>query len=113
MSRPRKTTSVSQLTEDSDEAQVRDALLAALTELHVNWPTLTLAHYLVALEVLATESRGEPHTLTTLKRKLRLPHATISRLVWTLTAEGGDLGVLRYEHHPSDRRIKYLRSERG
>lgn len=112
MRRPNKATSVSRPTDDTD-AGVRDALLAALTALHESCPTLTLAQYLVVLEVLAAESRGEPHTLTTLKRQLGLPHATASRLVWTLTAEGGGLAVLRYEHHPSDRRSKYLRSEPG
>jgi len=94
------------------ETRVREALLAALTSLHESFPTLTLAQYLIALEVLVAETRGEPHTLTTLKEKLGLPHATASRLVWTLTSEGGDLGALRYEAHPTDRRLKYLHIER-
>jgi DNA-binding MarR family transcriptional regulator len=94
------------------ETRVREALLAALTSLHESFPTLTLAQYMIALEVLVAETRGEPHTLTTLKEKLGLPHATASRLVWTLTAEGGELGALRYEPHPTDRRLKYLHIER-
>lgn len=98
---------------DAAEARVREALLAALTALHDSFPTLTLAQYLIALEVMVAESRGEPHTLTTLKMKLGMPHSTASRLVWTLTAEGGELGAIRYEPHPNDRRIKYLRIERG
>jgi DNA-binding MarR family transcriptional regulator len=96
---------------DAPETGVREALLAALTTLHDSFPTLTLAQYLIALEVLVAEARGEPHTLTTLKAKLGMPHATASRLVWTLTAEGGDLGALWYEPHPTDRRLKYLRIE--
>jgi DNA-binding MarR family transcriptional regulator len=94
------------------ETRVREALLAALTALHESFPSLTLAQYLIALEVLVAETRNEPHTLTTLKEKLEMPHATASRLVWTLTAEGGDLGALRYEPHPTDRRLKYIRIER-
>jgi DNA-binding MarR family transcriptional regulator len=97
----------------STEADVREALLGALTELHSKFPTLTLAQYLVVLEVLVAETRGAPHTLTTLGRTLGMPHSTVSRLVWTLTAQGGKLEALRYEPHPKDRRIKHLRIERS
>ena len=98
---------------DAGATRGREALLAGLTSLHENFPTLTLAQYLIVLEVLVAESRCHPHTLTTVRKKLGLPHSTASRLVSTLTAAGGAPAALRYDPHPVDRRIKYLRVASG
>jgi hypothetical protein len=37
-----------------------------------------------------------------------MPFSTASRVVWSLTKDGGDLGIVRYQQHPTDRRKKYL-----
>jgi hypothetical protein len=37
-----------------------------------------------------------------------MPFSTVSRVVWSLTEDGGDIGVIRYVKHPTDRRKKQL-----
>lgn len=91
-----------------DSEGVRNALLAALAAVYETFPHLTLPQFLVALEVLVAERDGEPHTLGSLVKKLNMPFSTASRVVWSLTAEGGDVGVIKYKRHPSDRRKKLL-----
>lgn len=91
-----------------DTGGVRKALLAALTCVYDEYPHLTLPQFLVALEVLVAETDGEPHTLGTLVDKLNMPFSTASRVVWSLTHEGGDVGVVKYMPHPTDRRKKLL-----
>lgn len=91
-----------------DGEGVRKALLAALEVLYEDFPHITLAQYLVALEVLVAEADGNPHTLVSLVRKLKMPYSTASRVVWSLTKEGGDVGIIMYQRHPTDRRKKYL-----
>ncbi|HEY8518714.1 MAG TPA: hypothetical protein VIN61_01440 [Gammaproteobacteria bacterium] len=93
---------------DFDGEGVRRALLAALHTLYQCFPHITLPQYLIALEVLTAEKDGHPHTLATLVKKLQMPFSTASRVVWSLTAEGGDIGVIKYKNHPTDRRKKYL-----
>ncbi len=83
-------------------------MLAALECIYENYPHITLAQYLVALEVLVAETDGQPHTLVSLVKKLNMPFSTASRVVWSLTREGGNVGVIKYERHPTDRRMKYL-----
>ena len=87
---------------------VRRALLAAVRCLYEQCPHVTLPQFLVALEILVAERDGNPHTLVSLVKKLNMPFSTASRVVWSLTKEGGDIGVVRYERHPTDRRKKYL-----
>ena len=41
-------------------------------------------------------------------KKLRVPFSTVSRVIWSLTEEGGDIGIIRYQSHPTDRRKKLL-----
>lgn len=96
------------ITRDFDAEGVRKAFLAALEVLYGDYPHITLAQYLVALEVLVAEAEGTPHTLVSLVRKLNMPYSTASRVVWSLTKEGGEVGVLMYQRHPTDRRKKYL-----
>jgi DNA-binding MarR family transcriptional regulator len=97
-----------EITREFDGEGVRRALLAALTTVYTKCPHVTLPQLLVAFEILIAERDGRPHTLVTLVKKLGMPFSTASRVVWSLTSEGGDLGIVKYERHPTDRRKKYL-----
>ncbi|MBN1236941.1 MAG: hypothetical protein JXB36_00495 [Gammaproteobacteria bacterium] len=97
-----------ELSREFDAEGVRRAMLAALEAIYENFPHITLAQYLVALEVLVAEADGQPHTLVSLVKKLNMPFSTASRVVWSLTKEGGKVGIVKYERHPTDRRMKYL-----
>ena len=97
-----------EITREFDGNGVRRALLAALTAVYTKAPHVTLPQLLVALEILIAERNGEPHTLVSLVKKLGMPFSTASRVVWSLTRDGGDLGIIKYERHPTDRRKKYL-----
>lgn len=98
---------------DLDESTVLDALLADLATLQDRFPTLSLHQYRILLEVVQAERRGTHHTVVSLARQVRLPMSSASRMVWQLTKEGGDVGLLRYERHLSDRRRKYVRIEKN
>lgn len=100
--------SVTEVSREFDGEGVRRALLAALETVYENFPHITLPQFLVSLEVLVAENDGNPHTLVSLVKKLNMPFSTASRVVWSLTKEGGDVGVIKYERHPTDRRKKYL-----
>ena len=97
-----------EITREFDGEGVRNALLAALTSVYAKAPHITLPQVLVALEILIAERDGEPHTLVSLVRKLNMPFSTASRVVWSLTKEGGDVAIVKYEQHPTDRRKKLL-----
>jgi hypothetical protein len=97
-----------EITREFDGNGVRYALLAALTSVYTKAPHVTLPQLLVALEVLMAERNGGPHTLVSLVKKLGMPFSTASRVVWSLTSDGGDKGIIKYERHPTDRRKKYL-----
>jgi DNA-binding MarR family transcriptional regulator len=94
--------------ESFDDEGVRLAILAALEAVYECFPHITLPQYLITLEVRKAELDGEPHTLASLVKKLKMPFSTASRVVWSLTEEGGDVGVIRYLSHPTDRRKKQL-----
>lgn len=96
------------ITREFDGEGVRRAMLAALECVYESFPHITLPQFLVSLEILVAEKDGHPHTLVSLVKKLNMPFSTASRVVWSLTKEGGDIGVVMYEPHPSDRRKKYL-----
>ena len=91
-----------------DGEGVRNALLAAVTCIYESAPQTTLPQLLVTLAIITAERDGRPHTLATLVEQLKMPYSTASRVVWSLTEEGGDLGIVRYAPHPTDRRKKYL-----
>ncbi|HLF09581.1 MAG TPA: hypothetical protein VJA26_00060 [Gammaproteobacteria bacterium] len=91
-----------------DDEGLRLAILAALECLYECFPHITLPQYLIALEVRRAETVGTPHTLASLVKKLNMPFSTASRVVWSLTEEGGEIGVIRYQSHPTDRRKKHL-----
>ena len=94
--------------QEFDDEGIRMAILAALECLYECFPHITLPQYLIALEVRRAETQGTPHTLASLVKKLKMPFSTASRVVWSLTEEGGDIGVIRYQSHPTDRRKKHL-----
>jgi DNA-binding MarR family transcriptional regulator len=108
--KPRKSSKKlsAEITKEFDGEGVRNALLAALSCVYSTSPHITLPQVLVALEVLIAERDGTPHTLVSLVRKLNMPFSTASRVVWSLTKEGGDVAVVKYEQHPTDRRKKLL-----
>lgn len=91
-----------------DDEGVRLALLAALEAVYECFPHITLPQYLIALEVRKAQRDGTPHTLASIVKKLKMPFSTASRVVWSLTEEGGDIGIIRYLSHPTDRRKKLL-----
>ena len=105
--------SQTQIGDNFDGEGVRNALLAALTSVYEKFPHVTLPQFLVALEVMVAERDGEPHTLATLVEKLNMPFSTASRVVWSLTQEGGEIGVIKYKKHATDRRKKLLIMDRG
>ena len=91
-----------------DDEGLRLAMLAALECVYEVFPHITLPQYLIALEVRKAENEGNPHTLASLVKKLKMPFSTASRVVWSLTEEGGEIGVIKYQSHPTDRRKKHL-----
>jgi DNA-binding MarR family transcriptional regulator len=97
-----------EITREFDGEGVRNAVLAALSSVYLNAPHVTLPQVLVTLEILVAERDGDPHTLVSLVRKLNMPFSTASRVVWSLTRDGGDIALIRYEQHPTDRRKKLL-----
>ncbi len=95
-------------TESFDDEGVRLAILAALEAVYECFPHITLPQYLITLEVRKAERDGNPHTLASIVKKLKMPFSTASRVVWSLTEEGGDIGIIKYLNHPTDRRKKLL-----
>ncbi len=69
--------------------------------------TVTEARIVFAI---AAAQDDKPHTLASLVKLLGIPFSTMSRIVWALTEEGGDVGVIEYASHPTDRRKKLLRA---
>jgi DNA-binding MarR family transcriptional regulator len=114
MKKPTRTTrrttgkSAPAVDQEFDDEGLRLAILAALECLYECFPHITLPQYLIALEVRRAESQGTPHTLASLVKKLKMPFSTASRVVWSLTEEGGDIGAIQYQSHPTDRRKKHL-----
>jgi hypothetical protein len=79
-----------------DDEGVRLAILAALEAVYECFPHITLPQYLITLEVRKAERDGQPHTLASIVKKLKMPFSTASRVVWSLTEEGGDIGIIKY-----------------
>ena len=83
-------------------------MLAVLEDVYQTVPHFTLPQFLVTLEIMMAERDGDPHTLVSLVKKLDMPFSTASRVVWSLTDEGGEVGIVKYLPHPTDRRKKLL-----
>jgi DNA-binding MarR family transcriptional regulator len=94
--------------ESFDDEGVRLAVLAALEAVYDCFPHITLPQYLITLEVRKAERDGNPHTLASIVKKLKMPFSTVSRVVWSLTEDGGHIGIIKYLNHPTDRRKKLL-----
>ena len=89
---------------------------ALLTEVSRFWFDRTES--IVPNHVLSTDVARFPASLrpfedqlegrSMLVKKLDMPFSTASRVAWSLTPEGGEIGVLKYVAHPTDRRKKLL-----
>lgn len=108
MTRTKKAGKIESADAGFDDEGVRLALLAALEAVYECFPHITLPQYLITLEVRKAQRDGSPHTLASIVKKLKMPFSTASRVVWSLTEEGGDIGIIRYLSHPTDRRKKLL-----
>jgi len=88
---------------------VRKATIATLTSAYGSGRFRTLADILIAMEVIDAELDGNPHSMRTLSEKLNIPYTSVSRIVFGLTAEGGEgPGILTLKSHDEDRRRKII-----
>src|SRR4029079_17612653 len=94
--------------ESFDDEGVRLAILAALEAVYECFPHITLPQYLITLEVRKAERDGSPHTLASIVKKLKMPFSTASRVLWWLTEDAGDIGIIKCVTHPTDRGKKLL-----
>ena len=91
-----------------DSHGVRKAIIAALRTLYQTRRYITLAEVLVALEVLDAHIDGRPHTMRSLSDKLGMPYSSVSRIVFGLTSDVMEDGLLKLRTHPEDRRRKII-----
>jgi DNA-binding MarR family transcriptional regulator len=88
---------------------VRKATIAALASAYDSDRFRTVADILIAMEVIDAELEGHPHTMRSLSEKLNIPYSSVSRIVFGLTAEGGEgPGILTLSSHDEDRRRKVI-----
>jgi DNA-binding MarR family transcriptional regulator len=92
-----------------DTNGVRKATIAMLSSAYQSGRFRTLADILIAMEVMDADLDGHPHSMRSLAEKLEIPYTSVSRIVFGLTAEGGeDPGILTLSSHPEDRRRKVI-----
>ena len=92
-----------------DPAGVRKATIVTLEHAYKSGRFRTLADILIALEVMDADLNGTPHSMRSLSEKLEIPYTSVSRIVFGLTAEGGQQpGILTLSPHPEDRRRKVI-----
>jgi len=88
---------------------VHKATIATLTSAYDSGRFRTLADILIAMEVIDAELEGNPHSMRTLSEKLNIPYTSVSRIVYGLTADGGEgPGILTLKSHDGDRRRKVI-----
>lgn len=88
---------------------VRKATIAMLSSAYQSGRFRTLADILIAMEVMDADLDGEPHSMRSLSEKLDIPYTSVSRIVFGLTAEGGEgVGILTLNSHSEDRRRKVI-----
>ena len=63
---------------------------------------------LIALEVIDSNLEGRPHSMKSLSSKLGIPYTSVSRIVYSLTAEAQPGGVLKLVPDSKDRRRKHI-----
>ena len=61
-----------------------------------------------ALEVIDSNLEGKPHSMKSLSSKLGIPYTSVSRIVYSLTAEAQPGGVLKLVPDNKDRRRKHI-----
>lgn len=67
-----------------------------------------MAEVLIALEVIDSNLEGRPHSMKSLSSKLGIPYTSVSRIVYSLTAEAQPGGVLKLVPDSKDRRRKHI-----
>ena len=68
-----------------------------------------MAEVLIALEeVIDSNLEGKPHSMKSLSSKLSIPYTSVSRIVYSLTAEAQPGGVLKLVPDSKDRRRKHI-----
>jgi hypothetical protein len=88
---------------------VRKATIATLASAYKSGRFRTLADILIAMEVIDADLEGQPHSMRSLSEKLDIPYTSVSRIVFGLTAEGGEgAGILTLNGHSEDRRRKVI-----
>ena len=88
---------------------VRKATIAALASAYNSDRFRTVADVLIAMEVIDADLEGQPHTMRSLSEKLNIPYTSVSRIVFGLTAEGGEgPGILTLSEDDEDRRRKVI-----
>ena len=88
---------------------VRKATIAMLSSAYRSGRFRTLADILIAMEVIDADLDGQPHSMRSLSESLDIPYTSVSRIVFGLTAEGGEgPGILTLNSHDEDRRRKVI-----
>ena len=88
---------------------VRKATIGTLASAYNSGRFRTVADILIAMEVIDADLEGHPHSMRSLSEKLNIPYTSVSRIVFGLTAEGGEgPGILTLSSHDEDRRRKVI-----
>ena len=82
--------------------------IALLTAIYKTGRHGTMAEVLIALEVIDSNLEGKPHSMKSLSSKLGIPYTSVSRIVYSLTAEAQPGGVLKLVPDSKDRRRKHI-----
>jgi len=91
-----------------DSNGARKAAIALLTAIYKTGRHGTMAEVLIALEVIDSNLEGKPHSMKSLSSKLGIPYTSVSRIVYSLTAEAQPGGVLKLVPDSKDRRRKHI-----
>jgi len=91
-----------------DSNGARKAAIALLTAIYKTGRYGTMAEVLIALEVIDSNLEGRPHSMKSLSSKLGIPYTSVSRIVYSLTAEAQPGGVLKLVPDSKDRRRKHI-----
>ena len=91
-----------------DSNGARKAAIALLTAIYKTGRHGTMAEVLIALEVIDSNLDGRPHSMKSLSSKLGIPYTSVSRIVYSLTAEAQPGGVLKLVPDSKDRRRKHI-----
>jgi DNA-binding MarR family transcriptional regulator len=91
-----------------DSNGARKGAIALLTAIYKTGRHSTMAEVLIALEVIDSNLDGRPHSMKSLSSKLGIPYTSVSRIVYSLTAEAQPGGVLRLVPDSKDRRRKHI-----